>query len=110
MNKEEAKKEISNMFKSIDDVIGSIDSNDFKNLIDRIYNDFESRTCKDCKHYDNGCCENLYINLECEEGKVTNEKLKKEKCILNLFIEDDSGVEIEFLVDENFSCNKFKRK
>ena len=110
MTRKEAKKEISNIYKNIYDIICSVSSNDFKKLVDKIYDNFESRTCKNCKYYDNGCCENLYINLECEDREVTNKKLKEKKCILNLSIEDNSGLETEFLVDENFGCNKFERK
>ena len=90
MTKDEAKKEISNMFKNIDDVIGSTSSKDFKELVDKIYDNFENRICKNCKYFDE----------EYNIGFCVSDWWKEKN-----FVDGDL-----LAVDKNFGCNKFEKK
>jgi len=49
-------------------------------FIDEIYDDFESRICKNCEYYKNGIC----------------------VC--------DNSLLVAYAVDKDFGCNKFKKK
>ena len=53
---------------------------DFEKRIDEIYDDFESRVCKNCFYYFEETC-------VCDESPLVTE-----------------------IVDENYGCNKFKRR
>ena len=60
MTREEAKKEMLN-------ITGSIytETDELEDLIDKIYDDFENRTCKNCKFFkDNDDSESWCINEE----------------------------------------------
>ena len=79
MTKDEAKEYIQDMINEDDlDFHGEY-------LVDKIYNNFERRTCVNCKHW----TETVDIYGECEVGVTLNS-----------------------LTDtvENFGCNKFERK
>jgi len=62
---------------------GLTKNNIFK-LINKIYNDFESRTCKNCSQYKDGKCR-IFQGAKC---KYT----------------------LDVIDDKNFGCNRFERK
>ena len=83
MTREEAKKVIRNIGEG-----WAVSEGDVEELIDKIYDDFESKICKNCKYFKGtgmiANCSNL------EVGKM------------------NGGAFID--VDENFGCNKFERR
>jgi len=65
-------------------------------LVDKIYDDLESRTCINCKFYKSGTCSN---------------KTLEDVIFPNMEVLDDSGLYlVDFEVEPSFGCNKFSRK
>ena len=57
MTREEAKEELWQ--RGNINTLGKVDANE---IIDKIYDDFESRICKNCKHYESDwCCDNAFV-------------------------------------------------
>ena len=85
MTREEAIKRVFKIFdgENLNDGILVVAPGLIVDLIDRIYDDFESRICKNCKYYNNGNCPIL------------------------------QGASVKYVLDwldETFGCNKFERK
>jgi len=91
MNREEAKE----LFRKDKNAYGYANAPMTK--IDEIYDDFESRTCENCKYYYLDGAPNLYIcNILPIEGELL----------------DDNGFIVRgfFYPEKDFGCNKFERK
>ena len=65
------------------------------NAIDKIYDDFESRTCENCKHW--------FMAITRDED---HNNTKTPTCML--FAKSDD--EYTIFPDKDFGCNKFERK
>ena len=69
--------------------IKSNNSFDTLTLVNDIYDDFESRTCENCKHYSSGYCPaNVFY--------IYNELIDKDE-------------EIHLQCNKDFGCNKFEK-
>ena len=74
---------------ALNKLLGGLTIDGVINLIDDIYNDFESRTCESCKyHYSTGECSELFIDVIGEYDADT----------------------ILMHTSDDFSCNKWEKK
>jgi len=91
MTREEAYKKIKEAFTGIDRVADCpcICEDPFEDIVDEIYNNFESRICKNCKWIHKGQYEGEFWCI--------NPK--------NSIIAEDG-----MFVNENFGCNRFERR
>ena len=70
---------------------GTFDEKDAENLINKIFDDFENRTCKNCRYYKKGYCHHSDICYWV--GSSSKE-----------------GICVDYLYLKNFGCNKFEKK
>jgi len=85
MTREEAYQKIEEIFENADYVAGCpcVCEDSFENIVDEVYNDFESRICKNCKYF-----------------------IKIKKRLLC-----SHPINYDYIItDENFGCNRFERK
>lgn len=88
MTRGEAKKLFSNLYEDED---GFVKIDVEKLVIDKIYDDFESQTCKNCKFYVNG-----------REDTYTHCRKHSDPW--------DRGAMCNFNFGDGFGCNEFKMK
>jgi len=90
MTREEAYNKLEKLMKEKDEIHTNIyayvEFNQADDLIEKIYEDFENRICKNCRFYDN-------VYNTCNSIKNTK--------MLGFTLTE---------IDENFGCNKFERK
>ena len=89
MTREEAFENLDALAKSINGKL--VDYSDVSHLIDAVYNDFNSRICKNCKYYE------------------IKENYRNKVCVL---IDDKMSEHYMgyFMPQPNFGCNRFKRR
>ena len=88
MTREEAKEELNNFGYTI---------NEQNSIVDRIYDEFEARTCENCKYY-------TYCS---KENGLTNCSLPYHRCSNNDIDADGTWF---CPPNKNFGCNLFERK
>ena len=97
MNKEEAKKECL-----------KLNPSERFNVIDDIYDNLESRICKNCKYFNKKyeyCSLFKAIWFDNNNTKETKEIISNKSAYMCV----ELGEEVTFMVSKEFGCNKFER-
>jgi len=92
MNREEAEAFV--LSKSMPMNFGDFYESDVDDLVDKIYDDIESRTCENCKHYE------MYM-----PQNNMHDQYNRMDCTAN-----DAGQNIVSYPPPTFGCNKFERR